>query len=55
MSLAVRCLRLYIPLVGGMDSIPCWGTKILHATHQAKQNKQKIQYSKLFKGCNLMF
>ena len=55
MSLTVQWLRLYIPLVRGMDSILCWGTKILHATHEAKQNKQPNTVNCLFKGCNLMF
>ena len=30
-SLAVQWLRLYTSNVGGMGSIPGWGTKISHA------------------------
>ena len=30
-SLLVQWLRLHAPTAGGIDSIPGWGTKILHA------------------------
>ena len=36
-SLAVQWLRLCASTVGGMGSIPSWGTKIPHATRGQKK------------------
>ena len=39
----VQWLRLHSSTVGGMDSIPGWGTKIPHATwYGQKKKKEKI-------------
>ena len=40
--LVVQWLRLQDSTAVGMGPIPCWGTKILHATQYSKQNKTNI-------------
>ena len=39
-SLAVQWLGLRASTAGGKDSIPGWGTKILHAAQHSQKNKQ---------------
>ena len=45
LSLEVLWLRLCASAVGGEGSLPGQGTKILHATWQTKQNKEKTSYT----------
>ena len=40
-SLLVLWLRLHASTAGGTDSIPGWGTKILHATWHGRKKKNK--------------
>ena len=44
-SLAVQWLRLCASTVGGMGSIPGWGTKIQHAMRCSPKKKKRILYS----------
>ena len=41
LPLVVQWLRLHALNAGGMDLIPCWGTKTLYAEHSAKKKKKK--------------
>ena len=41
-SLAVQWLRLHTSTVGGVGSIPDWGTRILHATWCSQKMKKKL-------------
>ena len=40
-SLVVQWLGLRASTAGGMDSIPGWGTKILHTVQHGKKKKKK--------------
>ena len=40
MSLEVQWLRLGAPTTGSADSIPGWGTEILHAMDMAKKKAE---------------
>ena len=44
-SLAVQWLGLRASTAGGMESIPCQGTKILHATWQGQKKKKEEKES----------
>ena len=39
----IQWLRLHASNAGGMDLIPAWGTKILHATWHG-QNKKNVEW-----------
>ena len=41
LPLVVQWLRLHALNAGGMDLIPCWGTKTLYAEHSAKKKKRR--------------
>ena len=41
----VQSLRLHASTAGGVDSIPCWGTKISHAVWHGKK-KKSLYYMK---------
>ena len=55
-SLVVQWLRLRASTVGGMGSIPVWGTKIPHAAQRvAKKIEEKKKPHKMLKSLNALF
>ena len=41
LPLVVQWVRLHALNAGGMDLIPCWGTKTLYAEHSAKKKRRR--------------
>lgn len=39
--MVVQWVRLHALNAGGMDLIPCWGTKTLYAEHSAKKKRRR--------------